>query len=56
MLATMLKKITYGSFSRNSLKLSSTAVVRNIIGEEKYEHLKTNRTIQKEQSLLKLCP
>ena len=49
--------LCHRSFSRNSEKVSSTAVVTNIIGEEKYEHLKTNRTIPKEhmQSLLQLC-
>ena len=49
----MLKKLLGdGSFSRNSLKVSSIAAVTNIIEEEKYENLKTNRTtIQKEQTV-----
>ena len=52
MLATMLKNLLCdGGFPRNSLKVSSTAAVTNIIGEEKYEHQKTNQIIQKEQAV-----
>ena len=52
MLATMLKNLLCdGGFPRNSLKVSSTAAVTNIIGEKKYEHQKTNQTIQEEQAV-----